>query len=1082
MRTKTRQIDSFTPGETNVNAAASLQKPQGRNRAEKHTESNKKRYMGALKRQFRFRLRSEINKCNQDKKKDFGGLLKSLLAAKRLPKGNEEEEEAEEEEEEEYQDIQQRTCSASLSSIIRKDLPPAVRQAFMDTINITIVQVSNYMAEFSKQVLKIALLFNDHAFSKQNRRIALVPQEGISLDPVLPVGNLDYTVRVPKPVDADCLKDPDFCSKYSQLFQLPHLELIHSTYYGALGVQESSLKATPLHREIVEAVPRDDPSPYEALSSHAMKMARQLYETNFQNMWADSTTVNKLLTRLLRFLLLIHLCPDQDCDFKAKKEELQDKSKGKGKGKQVLRDTNTSIPVESISLINKTRNGRRRLFRNEQQRKKKYEDKGNTRAAERCQVRLDTYREVLARERREREDQRGETYQQQQPVESYDIEEQLVQDEIKAEKSQDISKRRLGKLVQVARSALFHNDVISQAYIEKKLEQATEKEIDVISRIVVFVKPYIPPKVNYRSFAFQLPFVLMANQVLRSIGRESQVVKITPIVSPTSLKALVIDTATLFSLFCSKHPTSKMYLQDYSGRLIQAKSALYHKDAVLGSFFDMQKLHSLAKDYGMEFNHRMHILPGLKTVRISGIVSIMRTKPKTLEPAKADNQDMPSDENEHDDETLAKLNDRKTALEKLLRDRTKELHQFLVENGSVRSRRKEWKQKPDERQDIGSKRDNLKVETRERMTRVRDAREQLQAARRAIYEHRHPNTVPATNPIIIDSKPSLHKAEECELSDRVSLTNAVFAGTDNGLIKTTETVFFDIERFALHLELYRHFHISEDPMDINDIVSSTCLNLPETHTVGPKQIAQQTGLTSYTFSLVSKKKRTAAGHQVMETEELLSGCSIHQSTTAEELDRNYQVHEQCRNSVRSFYYSNNQCKRRRHLELSKRRARDRIAAAERKASGFKEGGKALVMFVGDRGHGVGSRIKGHQRFGGTWKQEIHGRYTPTVITNEYNSSQTCLFCFRKLSHPLKTIGDEVKTINGSFVCINDKCPNAFKVVCRDQVSALAIGLAGLASILFGVTFPCFDQQPSRLKRQQFNDLALSFLEQKQQQA
>jgi len=393
-------------------------------------------------------------------------------------------------------------------------------------------------------------------------------------------------------------------------------------------------------------------------------------------------------------------------------------------------------------------------------------------------------------------------------VESYDIEEQLVQDEIKAEKSQDISKRRLGKLVQVARSALFHNDVISQAYIEKKLEQATEKEIDVISRIVVFVKPYIPPKVNYRSFAFQLPFVLMANQVLRSIGRESQVVKITPIVSPTSLKALVIDTATLFSLFCSKHPTSKMYLQDYSGRLIQAKSALYHKDAVLGSFFDMQKLHSLAKDYGMEFNHRMHILPGLKTVRISGIVSIMRTKPKTLEPAKADNQDMPSDENEHDDETLAKLNDRKTALEKLLRDTTKELHQFLVENGSVRSQRKEWKQKPDERQDIGSKRYNLKVETRERMTRVRDAREQLQAARRAIYEHRHPNTVPATNPIIIDSKPSLHKAEECELSDRVSLTNAVFAGTDNGLIKTTETVFFDIERFALHLELYRHFHIS----------------------------------------------------------------------------------------------------------------------------------------------------------------------------------------------------------------------------------------------------------------------------------
>ena len=76
----------------------------------------------------------------------------------------------------------------------------------------------------------------------------------------------------------------------------------------------------------------------------------------------------------------------------------------------------------------------------------------------------------------------------------------------------------------------------------------------------------------------------------------------------------------------------------------------------------------------------------LSTVRISGIVSVMRTKkPKTLEPAKkAENQHLPFDENEkHDDETLAKLYDRKTALEKLLRDRKKELYQFLVENGSV---------------------------------------------------------------------------------------------------------------------------------------------------------------------------------------------------------------------------------------------------------------------------------------------------------------------------------------------------------------------------------------------------------------
>jgi hypothetical protein len=168
-----------------------------------------------------------------------------------------------------------------------------------------------------------------------------------------------------------------------------------------------------------------------------------------------------------------------------------------------------------------------------------------------------------------------------------------------------------------------------------------------------------------------------------------------------------------------------MYLQNYSGRLIQAKSALYHKDAVFGSFFDMQKIVSLTKNYGMKFNNRMQILPGMKTVRISGTVSVLRTRPKASEPDNADKQDVPSAEDEHDDEILVKLNDAKTALEKLLLDTTKELHQFLVENGSVRSQRKAWKQKPDERQDISSKREDLKVEIRERMTRVRDAREQL---------------------------------------------------------------------------------------------------------------------------------------------------------------------------------------------------------------------------------------------------------------------------------------------------------------------------------------------------------------------
>ncbi|CAO3619493.1 unnamed protein product [Mucor fragilis] len=68
----------------------------------------------------------------------------------------------------------------------------------------------------------------------------------------------------------------------------------------------------------------------------------------------------------------------------------------------------------------------------------------------------------------------------------------------------------------------------------------------------------------------------------------------------------------------------------------------------------------------------------------NGTMSVLLTRPKASEPDNADKQDVPSAEDGHDDdETLAKLNDTKTALEKLLLDTTKELHQFFVENGSV---------------------------------------------------------------------------------------------------------------------------------------------------------------------------------------------------------------------------------------------------------------------------------------------------------------------------------------------------------------------------------------------------------------
>ncbi|KAG2198107.1 hypothetical protein INT46_011253, partial [Mucor plumbeus] len=135
--------------------------------------------------------------------------------------------------------------------------------------------------------------------------------------------------------------DEDFKANYDKLFQVSHLELIPSAFYGAKGAQELSLKTYPLHKAIVDVLGHDEVNLYKGLSSHVTKMARQLHYTDFHNMWSDNTIVNKLLTRLLRFLLIIHLYPNQANDFKTNKAKHQNKGKRATRRKKSYQLQNT---------------------------------------------------------------------------------------------------------------------------------------------------------------------------------------------------------------------------------------------------------------------------------------------------------------------------------------------------------------------------------------------------------------------------------------------------------------------------------------------------------------------------------------------------------------------------------------------------------------------------------------------------------------------------------------------------------------------------------------------------------------------
>ncbi|KAI8359094.1 hypothetical protein EDC96DRAFT_596194 [Choanephora cucurbitarum] len=138
------------------------------------------------------------------------------------------------------------------------------------------------------------------------------------------------------------------------------------------------------------------------------------------------------------------------------------------------------------------------------------------------------------------------------------------------------------------------------------------------------------------------------------------------------------------------------------------------------------------------------------------------------------------------------------------------------------------------------------------------------------------------------------------------------------------------------------------------------------------------------------------------------------------------------------------------------------------------------MMIGDRGIGVGSRIKQHLRYGGIWKQDNHARYTTASIINENNTSQTCVYCFQKIQHPKQLIPVEGKTVyrnmKGALHCLNLECPSARNsrgVSGHDKLSALVIAISGITTLLFQQTLPAFSRTISH-SNTDFNRKTASF--------
>ncbi|KAI8364942.1 hypothetical protein BD560DRAFT_402520, partial [Blakeslea trispora] len=183
--------------------------------------------------------------------------------------------------------------------------------------------------------------------------------------------------------------------------------------------------------------------------------------------------------------------------------------------------------------------------------------------------------------------------------------------------SQDASRRRMFEVKGLIKSLLFADDDLTRESLVNKRADLAEHEINVCLLIVTRLKPYIPSKANYDFIGHQLPFIILANDLLRCAGYARFNRNMCPMPS-ASLKAFRMNGESLYSLYCS-HGQQKLRFFKYDGALSQRATDVYnYKDAVLNSFFDMASIQATCKQNKLIFAHNITVLPDLQHARLLG--------------------------------------------------------------------------------------------------------------------------------------------------------------------------------------------------------------------------------------------------------------------------------------------------------------------------------------------------------------------------------------------------------------------------------------------------------------------------------
>ncbi|ORE20077.1 hypothetical protein BCV71DRAFT_262345 [Rhizopus microsporus] len=732
------------------------------------------------------------------------------------------------------------------------------------------------------------------------------------------------------------------------------------------------------------------------LHSEEMLIALASIITNIKNMWSDNTIFKKLLDHLLNVLLKSHLAENRAAEYSEYIKNIKEKSKS------------TTVATSSLNKLER-----------ELESLDDDEDK---------------------RQRFERRITRGHgriTY-------------------LKSLPKKTVSRMKPArniKMMSVEAACLVYNQLDN---IQRELPDATEKELQTQMLIAQTLQSYIQDKQNRFAVAHQFPLCILANDILRATEYAKFTRQLFPLPCLSYLDALQVNASSLYQIMTSG--PDALLISDFNQKAIDSiEYARSNKHAVFSSIFDMSEITNTCDSYKLKFAYNIQILPGLKTPRILGTTTKEHSN-LLLKKSLSYTQRMVQDPNivEQHQKGLAilqaeiinsqqELNKPQATLEKL--------------------------QKSDHEVVLGAKTKQLKDRFKSLLT--RDERESTWHDMKCLKEERNQHRMEVINccSFVSSLKQDSYRKRMAVRFDKAIQEQVKRSGQEEKddpikinsqtTVNLSTSLPFTSQRFQLDIQLCNRYHVLQEPdVDIKD-EEAAFLNLLQSETINANEIDINCMHKKNRKHLERLKKKTSQGEEVSTLEAKLEKASLSASSNVEKFQQNYRVHEDCSKKLRSFYNSSNRTNRLRSLEIQKKSTW--ITAQERKSLTKANTGadkKQLLMFIGDRGTGIGSRIKGFR------DTEVDGR-------------SSCV----KLCHPKamltkknKQVSQEIK---GALMCVNPKCvavKSGRSTKSRDALFSLAIGLSGLTQCLIGSPLLPFAQpQISQFNTDTVNKPSWSFV-------